>query len=405
MAKVSSPFGRVDGKGNVSVLEGKTWRAVGSYPDGSESEALGYFERKFDELEAKVTLAEQRLAAKAPAKDLSKQVEKLTKELVEPSAVGDLDSLRTRTQAVMGAMKELQEAQKQEFDNALEAALKVREKIVVEMEELSQVDVKSIRWKATGEKMTQLFEAWQNHQQSGPRIPKKTADELWARFRQSKNLLEKARRAHFQELDAKSKESKTIKRALILEAEALAGGGAEGVREYQKLLIKWKKAPRAQKGVEDALWNKFKVAGDVLYQEKAKKESAEDAANEGNMAQKLSLIKDFEDLLSMSDPREAAARFRLFNDKFAAVGPVPRKKIKTIDLEVKKFESHVRNLDEKFWANNDPEKQARSSSMAEQLKQGLSELEQQLDGSSGSRREDLEAEIKTKKEWLAVLDL
>ena len=107
----------------------------------------------------------------------------------------------------------------------------------------------------------------------------------------------------------------------------------------------------------------------------------------------------------MSDPREAAARFRLFNDKFAAVGPVARKKIKTIDLEVKKFESHVRNLDEKFWANNDPEKQARSSSMAEQLKQGLSELEQQLDGSSGSRREDLEAEIKTKKEWLAVLDL
>ena len=404
MAKASHPFGRVDGKGTVSVLEGKTWRPVGSYPDGTESEALAYFVRKFDELEAKVALAEQRLAAKASAKDLSKQVDKLAEELVEPSAVGDLGSLRFRTQAVTAALQVLKEEQKQESENALDEALKVREQIVEEMEELSRTDLKSIRWKATGEKMAQLFESWQKHQQTGPRIPKTKADELWGRFRQSKNILEKARRAHFQELDAKSKESKSVKRALIREAEELAGKGTDGIREYQKLLTRWKAAPRAQRSVEDALWNKFKVAGDILYQEKAEKEAAEDAANEGNLELKLALIKDFGDLLTMSDPKEAAARFRLFNEKFASIGPVPRKKIKAIDSEVRKFENHVRALDQNFWANNDPEKQARSSSMAEQLKHGLRELEDELAGSSGARRASLEAEIKTKKEWLAVLD-
>jgi capsule polysaccharide export protein KpsE/RkpR len=58
----------------------------------------------FQKLEAKVTLAEQRLAAKASSKDLSAQVDKLLHELIEPSAVGDLPALRTRAQAVKDAL-------------------------------------------------------------------------------------------------------------------------------------------------------------------------------------------------------------------------------------------------------------------------------------------------------------
>ncbi len=404
MAADAKPHGRVDDDGTVLVRDGDTWRPVGSFPDGTPEEALAYFERKYSELEAKVTLAEQRLAAKAPSKDLSAQIDKLLQELVEPSAVGDLVGLRSRAQSVKDALPALVEAQAQENAAALEEALATREAIVAEMEKLAAEDVSKVRWKATGHRMTELFEQWQNHQQTGPRIPKKTADVLWGRFRTAKNTLEKARRAHFQELEAKTKESKTVKKALIEQAQALASQGSEGISAYQKLLTQWKAAPRAQRSVEDALWAKFKAAGDVLYQQKAELDAKEDEANAGNLDLKRALLKDFADILTLQDRDAATARLRLFHEKFAAIGPVPKKEVRSLDQDVKKLDTHVRTLDQEFWAKNDPEKKARTSSMAEQLITAIADLESKLAGATGKDKELLESELETKKAWLAVVE-
>ena len=404
MAADAKPHGRVDDDGTVLVRDGDTWRPVGSFPDGTPEEALAYFERKYSELEAKVTLAEQRLAAKAPSKDLSAQIDKLLQELVEPSAVGDLVGLRARAQSVKDALPALVEAQAQENAAALEEALATREAIVAEMEKLAAEDVSKVRWKATGHRMTELFEQWQNHQQTGPRIPKKTADVLWGRFRTAKNTLEKARRAHFQELEAKTKESKTVKKALIEQAQALASQGSEGISVYQKLLTQWKAAPRAQRSVEDALWAKFKAAGDVLYQQKAELDAKEDEANAGNLDLKRALLKDFADILTLQDRDAATARLRLFHEKFAAIGPVPKKEVRSLDQDVKKLDTHVRTLDQEFWAKNDPEKKARTSSMAEQLITAIADLESKLAGATGKDKELLESELETKKAWLAVVE-
>jgi hypothetical protein len=403
MAADATQHGRVDDDGTVLVHDGGTWRPVGSFPDGTPEEALAYFERKFSELEAKVTLAEQRLAAKASAKDVSGQIGKLMEELVEPSAVGDLAALRLRAQALNDALPGLRETQKKETEAALEEALATREGIVSAMEALAAEDPSKIRWKATGLTMSELFEQWQNHQQTGPRIPKKTADVLWSRFRTAKNALEKSRRAHFQELEAQTKESKKAKKSLIEQAEALAPQGAEGIASYQKLLNQWKAAPRAQRSVEDALWKKFKAAGDVLYQQKAEKAAQDDAANAGNLEQKRALLQDFADIPTLTDRDAATARLRLFHEKFQAIGPVPKKDVRAIDQEVKKYDTHVRTLEQDFWTKNDPEKKARSSSMADQLMDAIGSLEAKISAASGSEKANLEAELETKKTWLAVV--
>lgn len=403
MAADATQHGRVDDDGTVLVHDGGTWRPVGSFPDGTPEEALAYFERKFSELEAKVTLAEQRLAAKASAKDVSGQIGKLMEELVEPSAVGDLAALRLRAQALNDALPGLRETQKKETEAALEEALATREGIVSAMEALAAEDPSKIRWKATGLTMSELFEQWQNHQQTGPRIPKKTADVLWSRFRTAKNALEKSRRAHFQELEAHTKESKQAKKSLIEQAEALAPQGAEGIASYQKLLNQWKAAPRAQRSVEDALWKKFKAAGDVLYQQKAEKAAQDDAANAGNLEQKRALLQDFADIPTLTDRDAATARLRLFHEKFQAIGPVPKKDVRAIDQEVKRYDTHVRTLEQDFWTKNDPEKKARSSSMADQLMDAIGSLEAKISAASGSEKANLEAELETKKTWLAVV--
>ena len=404
MALEANTHGRVDDDGTVLVHDGGTWRPVGSFPDGTPAEALAYFERKFQDLEAKVTLTEQRLAAKAPVKDLATQIDKLIQDLAEPSAVGDLGALRQRAQSLQEALPALVDAQKQESEAALQEALATRETIVKAMEELAAEDVQKIRWKAAGARMAELFDQWQKHQQTGPRIPKKTADVLWGRFRTAKNSLEKARRSHFQELEAKTKESKNVKKALIEQAEALAPQGSAGIAAYQKLLTQWKAAPRAQRSVEDALWAKFKAAGDVLYQQKAEQDAQEDQANAGNLELKLALISDFGDILTLTDRDAATTRLRLFHEKFSTIGPVPKKDVRSIDQSVKKFDTHVRTLDQEFWSKNDPEKKARSSSMAEQLVDAIADLEAKIGQVSGTEKSELEAELETKKAWLAVVE-
>ena len=112
-------------------------RAVGQYPDGTPEEALAYFERKYTELAGQVTLLEQRAKRGAPAQDVAKAVAHLSENLTEPNAVGDLEALRTRIEALGGAVTELTEKQHEEAKAAVAAALAERETLVAEIEALA----------------------------------------------------------------------------------------------------------------------------------------------------------------------------------------------------------------------------------------------------------------------------
>lgn len=404
MAEGAESFGRVDPDGSVHVLDNGTWRSVGSFPDGSPEEAIGYFQKKFDDLAALVVLAEQRLKASAPVKDLRAQVEKLQAELIEPHAVGDLESLRSRVAQILEALPALEERQKAQTDEALQEARAYRESLVTEIEALAGRDPSTVRWKQATETIASLFEKWQQHQQTGPRLPKKEADELWTRFRKSKTTLEKARRAYFATLDEKSKEAKAIKRELIEKAEALSAKGAAGIPAYRTLLESWKAAPRAARSVEDGLWKKFKAAGDALYLAKAEADRADDEANAGNLEAKQALIEEYSDILNMTDPQAATDRLRAFHQKFQSIGPVPRKNVRAIDDKAKKLDTHVRSLEQEHWRANDPEKKARSQSMADQLRQAIEDLEAKIQRAEGKAKADLEAELETKRQWLSVVD-
>jgi hypothetical protein len=404
MAQTDESYGRVDADGTVHVREGDVWRLVGSYPDATSDEALAYFQRKYADIESRVSLAEQRVKAGSPAKDVQSQVAGLQKDLTEPAAVGDIESLRARLAALGSALGDLKTEQAKESEAVVTEAVAHREKIVADIEALAATDPSKIRWKTTTATITELFESWQNHQQTGPRLPKKVADSLWSRFRAARTTLEKARRSYFHELDTQSKEAKGAKRELIEKAQALAPKGAEGISAYRALLEKWKQAPRASRSVEDALWASFKAAGDALYEQKALQEQQDDDHNAGNLEAKKTLLAEFHNILELGDRDTATARLRVFHDRFAAIGPVPKKLSRSVDDQAKKFDQHVRKLDEDFWAKNDPEKQARSQSMADQLERAIAQLEVQLTDVTEPQKQAIEEELATKKAWLAIVD-
>lgn len=401
------PWGRVDDDGTVYVRVGDGERPVGQYPDATPEEAMAYFERKYVELAGQVTLLEQRAKNGAPAADVAKAVQVLSSSIDTANAVGDLAGLGVRLGALGGSVEELTEQQSAEAKAALGDALAYRESIVVEAEALAAVDPAKTQWKQASATLDDLFARWQRHQQDGPRLPKNEANELWKRFRAARTTIEQHRKAFFAGLDSQHRDAKVAKQALIDEAEALVSQGAQGIPAYRVLLDRWKAAGRAGKRFDDALWSRFKAAGDAIYGAKAEDAAIENEEYSANLEKKLALLEEAEPLLDENDRTAAKARLLTIQEKWDEIGRVPRDSVRPIEDRLRKVEAHVRKLDEDHWKRNNPETKARSEGLASQLHSAIAKLESELDdakahGDAAAIKEAEEA-LNARRIWLDAL--
>jgi hypothetical protein len=407
VATEQAPWGRVGDDGTVYVREAEGERAVGQYPDATPEEALAYYERKFAELAGQVGLLEQRVRGGAPAADVAKAIAHLTESVEGANAVGDLAGLRERLDKLSGSVGELTEKQTAEAKAAVAAALAEREALVAEAETLAAQDPAKAQWKQVTAQLDALFARWQAAQKDGPRLPKNDSNDLWKRFRAARTTIETHRKAFFAELDGAHKEARARKQQLVEKAEALASKGTAGIPDYRRLLDDWKQAGRAGKRADDALWDRFKAAGDVLYAAKAEVDARENEEFQGNLTQKLELLDEAEKILSETDREKAKAALLGVQRRWDAIGKVPRDAIRTVEDRLRKVEAHVRKLDEEHWNKSDPEKQARSQGFAAQLEAKIAKLESELAEAktAGDARKvkDAEDAIAAQKAWLDAL--
>jgi len=401
------PWGRVDEAGTVFVRTSDGEREVGQYPDGSPEEALAYFERKFADLAGAVSLLEQRARRGAPAADVAKAVSTLQASVADAHAVGDLDALARRLEALSGTTEELTAQQQAEAKAALAEAITERTAIVEEAEKLAAQDPAKTQWKQTSAELDALFARWQHHQQDGPRLPKNEANELWKRFRAARSTIEQHRKAFFAELDASHRDVRTRKQALIERAEALAPRGADAVADYRALLDEWKLAGRAGKKLDDALWAKFKAAGDVLFQAKAEVDAKDDEEYHANLTEKLALLDEAEKLLTETDPKQARAGLNRIQRSWDEIGRVPRDQVRVVEDRLRKVENHVRSLEDEHWQREDPEKKARSEGMLGQLQDAIAKLESELAEAEASgdakAAESAREALEARKAWLKAV--
>lgn len=403
----AAPWGRVGDDGTVYVREGDGERAVGQYPDATPEEALAYYERKFAELAGQVGLLEQRVRGGAPANDVAKAITHLTETVATANAVGDLAGLRERLEKLGGSVGELTEKQSAEAKAAVADALAAREALVVEAETLAAQDPAKAQWKQVTSALDALFARWQAAQKDGPRLPKNESNELWKRFRAARTTIETHRKAFFTELDGAHKEARTRKQELVERAEALASKGTAAIPDYRRLLDDWKQAGRAGKRADDALWERFKAAGDVLYAAKAEVDARENEEFAGNLTLKLELLDEAEKILTETDREKAKSALLGVQRRWDAIGKVPRDSIRTVEDRLRKVETHVRKLDEDHWNKSDPEKVARSEGFAAQLEAKIVKLEAELAEAKakGDARKvkDAEDAIAAQKAWLGAL--
>jgi Domain of Unknown Function (DUF349) len=404
---LSTSFGRVDAENNVFVTDGGVERKVGQYTAGDADTALAFYTTRFADLEAQVRILEQRVKSGVDAKNLKKAFDALNVELVEPNVVGDIASLRSRVAAVAPKIEEHAAAKAEENKEAIAEALKVRESLVVKAEGLAAADPTKTIWKSATSELTGLFEAWQQSQKTGPRLPKAEADALWKRFSAARTKVEAAKRAFFAASDAASKAAKATKLGLVEKAEALAANGSDSVVDYRKLLDAWKAAGRSNSKVDDALWARFKAAGDAIYAAKGEQVAVVSASQAEAFAAKVALLEEIKSIDPEADLAGAKKLLSSIQDRWEKAGRVSRDQFAQTEDKLKAIEARVRKAEAEHWKANDPAAKARKDDVTIKLEEAIAKLEKELAEatSKADKRKiaELTEAVAARKSWLAAI--
>ncbi|MYV41567.1 DUF349 domain-containing protein [Streptomyces sp. SID1328] len=396
----SDPWGRVDETGTVYVRTADGEQVVGSWAAGSPEEALAYFERKYEGLVVEIGLLEKRVqTTDLSAKDAQTAIGHIREQVDAHHAVGDLDALRTRLDKLVEKVESRREERKAQRAKQSDAARKAKEDLVAEAEQLAASD----QWRVAGERLRALVDTWKGL----PRLDRKSDDELWHRFSHARSAFSKRRKAHFAQLDSQREDARRVKERLVAEAEALSGStdwGATAAR-YRELMTDWKAAGRAQREHEDDLWNRFRGAQDVFFAARSSVFAERDAEQGENLKLKEALAEEAEQILPVRDLKAARAAFRSVNERWEAIGHVPRDARGKVEGRMHAVERAIQEAEEAEWRRTNPEARARAAGLTGQLQAAVDKLRGQVEQARAqgntSRADKLERELEGRQ---ALLD-
>ncbi len=408
--KAAEAFGRVADDGTVYVKEGDEEREVGQFPDASKEEALALYARRYLDLKAKLDLFANRLKSNnIKAREIDESIKALAEETDKPAAIGDLAAIKAQFEA----LKEEGAAKKSQIDEARKAALAKavaeRTAIVEKAEALADGLDENTNWRSTADKFRSLFQQWQEHQRNNVRIDKADADALWARFSSARTKFNVARRKWAQARDLERNEAKSAKEAIIAEAEALKDSTAwvETSRKFTELMDRWKKAGRAGRHEDDAMWAQFRAAADTFFNARQADRDQISSSEKENLAKKEELLVKAEALVPVKD-EEAAKQARqalaAIQEEWDQIGYVPRDEVRRIEARLDAVDKQIKAVEDAAWKQSDPEADARKSSFEEQLNAQLAELDAKIAAASDPKKKaKLEAEKATKEQWLNAI--
>lgn len=382
---------------------------AGQVPDVPKDEALAYFAKKFVEARTQVELLEQRVAAGAPAGDLTRSLNRVLSQLGERKLVGDVRSLESRLEALRPRIKELEAEHRRAADAARAENLAYRESIVAEAEQVAAQDPEKTQWKSSTARMNELFEKWQAHQKSGNRLSRKDEESLWKRFRGARTTFDRHRRAFFSKLDERNAEAKKAKQKLIAEAEALQHSTDWGPTsgKYRDLMDRWKAAPRAGRKDDDALWARFRAAQDVFFSARKEADKQVDREFQANLEQKQALVEEARELLPVTDAKAAKKKLSSIQARWEEIGKVPRGDFKRIENELGEVEDAVREADSGGRIKAASQTEVRSNAMTAQAEEKLADLEAKKQAAEAAgdsaRAEKLDKEIESAQSMLEMI--
>lgn len=408
--KQAESFGRVDDNGTVYVKDAEGEREVGQFPDASKEEALALYARRFLDLKEKLDVFANRLKSNTiKPHEIDESVKLLGEETKEPAVVGDVSALRAQFEQ----LQKDGEAKKEELANrrkeAVAKAVQERTAIVEKAEALAAGLGDNTNWHSTADKFRALFDEWQAHQRNSVRIDRADADALWKRFSAARTTFNQQRRKWAQARDNERAHAKAEKEAIIAEANEIKDSTewAETSRKFNELMDRWKKAGRAGRNDDDALWAKFREAADTFFNARQADRDQIDSSEKENLAKKEELLKKAEALVPVANAKAAKqARQKLaeIQGEWDQIGYVPREDVRRIEDRLDAVDRQIKAVEDAAWKKSDPEADARKSSFEEQLNARLKELDDQIAAESDpDKKAKLEAEKATREQWLNAI--
>jgi uncharacterized protein DUF349 len=396
----ADPWGRVDENGTVYVRTAAGERTVGSWQAGAPEEALAYFHRKFDALVTEVDLLEQRIKTTDLAAAQAEQIISRLRESVSGAhAVGDLDGLSRRLDGLSSLVGERREQIKVARDQARVQAREVKERIVAEAERIAAEET---HWKNGGERLRQLVEEWK----AAERVDRPTETALWKRLSSARNAFTKRRKAYFSNLEVEREQARAEKERLVAEAESMSGSTDWGptAAAYRELMRQWKMAGRASRDAEEELWARFKGAQDTFFSARSAVFAERDAEFREHAEAKEKLLAEAERLLPVRDVRSARQALRSIQERWEAIGMVPRDSRDRLEGRLRKIEETVRGAEESEWRRTNPEARARAEATVAQLRSSIEQLETRLEKARVAGRDkdakDAEEALTARRAWL-----
>lgn len=393
-------FGRVDQDGTVYVTTADGERSVGQMPDSTPEEALAFYVRRFENLDAEVSLLESRVAAQAMSpEDAKKAISTALGNVRNANAVGDLAALEARLDALaalLPAQIEERKAQRAEQNAAIVAA---KEAMITEIEKLSA----SGDWRGGNNRITALLADWK----ALPRTDKATDNELWRRFSAARSTFDRGRKAHTSELNKRRDAAKAAKEAIIAEAEPLATSTDWGATSaaFRELMQRWKAAGSARRGEDDALWARFRAIQDQFFSARTAAQNAADGEQAENLAAKQALVAQvMADLDGVTDVATAKATHREFLARFNEIGHVPRSAMRDLDAKVRAVAGQVADLEAEEWRRTDPEARRRAEDTVAMFEGQIAKLQADLADAeakgNAKKAKDAVKSIETYTSWL-----
>ena len=389
-------WGRVDEDGTVYVRTAEGERAVGSWQAGEPAAGLAHYARRYDDLATEVSLLEARLKAHTgnPG-EIKNKAQALAETIPTAAAVGDLEGLAERARAMVGTADSAAAESRAEKAAARAAQVARKEALVAEAE---QIAAESTAWKAAGDRLKAIVEEWKTIKG----IDRKTDEALWTRFAAARDAFGRRRGAHFATLDAQRGEARAAKQELIAEAQRLATSTDWGPTSaaMRSLMDRWKAVPRTGREGDDDLWKQFRAAQDVFFAARSESDKKRTGEEQANQQLKEELLAEAEKLDPTTDLRGAQNALRKIQERYDAIGHVPRGAMRSLEDRMQAVEQKVRGAADSSRARTAPE-----NPMVTSMRAAVTKAEEQLAKAEAAgdkkRISEAKANLATRREWLA----
>ena len=151
---------------------------------------------------------------------------------------------------------------------------------------------------------------------------------------------------------------------------------------------------------DDDLWKEFRAAQDVFFTARTESDKARTGEETANQKLKEELLAEAERIDPSKDLRGAQNALRKLQERYDAVGHVPRGAMRVLEDRMQAVEQKIRGAADAGRARSAPE-----NPMVRSMREAVTKAEEQLakaEAAGDQRRiDEARANLTTRREWLA----